>query len=249
MTGGVPLSLTVIALQPQDRYIKPMETVWNIDAVANVAVRFGAQFGTAILCGCIVGMEREIYGKPAGLRTSILVCVGAFLFTMAGQELAQLFGGDAVRVAAQIVTGVGFLGAGAILHESGRGITGLTTAAIVWVMAAVGMMIGAGLMLSAVLVSAATVVAILLMGQLEKIIHARRTRAFQFHVHDDSNVLERLEMLVAIHEENIKDFTVQREEKGEYKIAFRFIGSDNERHDFLVMLYELEGIYTGNHMQ
>lgn len=96
----------------------------------------------AVLCGAMVGFEREKRLKPAGLRTMILICVGAAAFTMASRTLAGAQG-EVSRVAAQIVTGIGFIGAGAII-QSGAAVRGLTTAATVWVVAATGMIIGAG---------------------------------------------------------------------------------------------------------
>lgn len=96
----------------------------------------------AIACGAIIGVEREKKVKPAGLRTMILIALGSVLFTMVSIILAD-GNGDKGRIAAQIVTGIGFLGAGVILHDSVR-IRGLTTAAIIWVMAAIGMLCGAG---------------------------------------------------------------------------------------------------------
>jgi len=93
--------------------------------------------------GAIVGLEREIAGKPAGVRTYPLIAMGAAIFT-AGSFDAFGTADSASRVAAQIVTGIGFLGAGTILHMRSR-IVGLTTAAGIWMVAAVGMVIGAGL--------------------------------------------------------------------------------------------------------
>jgi len=97
---------------------------------------------TAALCGWIVGAERERREKPAGLRTLVLVCLGSASFTMVSFVFTPP-SGDAGRVAAQIVTGIGFLGAGAILHGPGF-VSGLTTAAGIWVTAAIGMIAGAG---------------------------------------------------------------------------------------------------------
>jgi putative Mg2+ transporter-C (MgtC) family protein len=97
---------------------------------------------TAIACGAIVGTERERKEKPAGLRTLVLVCLGSAVFTMVSYAFASTTN-DTGRVAAQIVTGIGFLGAGVILHSRGV-VTGATTAATVWVMAATGMTVGAG---------------------------------------------------------------------------------------------------------
>ena len=104
----------------------------------------------ATVLGGAIGFEREIAGKPAGLRTNILICVGAALFTHLSISIAQIgFSpagqpyGDTTRIAAQIVSGIGFLGAGAILHAHGA-VVGLTTAATIWVVAAVGAAVGAG---------------------------------------------------------------------------------------------------------
>ncbi len=97
----------------------------------------------AILCGIIVGVEREKKEKAAGLRTLTLVTVGAAVFTMISLSVGESQG-DPGRIAAQVVSGVGFLGAGAILRGE-RGVQGLTTAATIWAMAAIGMTVGLGL--------------------------------------------------------------------------------------------------------
>lgn len=96
----------------------------------------------AILCGAIVGSEREHRVKPAGLRTLILVCLGSAVFTILSYAFVSSTR-DSGRVAAQVVTGIGFLGAGAILH-SRTAVTGMTTAATIWFTAAIGMTTGAG---------------------------------------------------------------------------------------------------------
>ena len=105
----------------------------------------------SIICGAIVGAERERAEKPAGLRTLTLICLGSTIFTV--MSIDSAFGAaDRSRIAAQIVTGVGFLGAGAILHERGS-ITGLTTAASIWVIAAVGMVVGVGYAVSGIVLA------------------------------------------------------------------------------------------------
>src|SRR6185436_188737 len=96
----------------------------------------------AVVCGAVVGAERERREKPAGLRTLILVCLGSASFTMVSYAFVTTTG-DSGRVAAQIVTGIGFLGAGAILHGSGT-VRGMTTAATIWAIAATGMIVGIG---------------------------------------------------------------------------------------------------------
>ncbi|MFH1679770.1 MAG: MgtC/SapB family protein [Candidatus Eisenbacteria bacterium] len=111
--------------------------------------------GTAILCGGIVGFERQIRGKPAGMRTSILICLGTQVFV----ELSTAFSApttDPTRVLGQVVTGIGFLGAGVILARGGV-VTGVTTASVVWVLAAIGCTIGFGHYGAAIVLAALTV--------------------------------------------------------------------------------------------
>jgi putative Mg2+ transporter-C (MgtC) family protein len=100
----------------------------------------------AVVCGILVGGERQRREKPAGLRTLSLVCLGSAVFTMVSFAFTTTTG-DSGRVAAQIVTGIGFLGAGVILHGR-RVVSGVTTAAIIWVSAAIGMAVGAGYVLA-----------------------------------------------------------------------------------------------------
>jgi putative Mg2+ transporter-C (MgtC) family protein len=100
----------------------------------------------AVFLGGIIGFEREINGKPAGLRTNILICLGATLLMDLSTRIGLIDGvriGDPARIAAQVVSGVGFLGAGTIMQSQGM-VTGLTSAATIWVVAAIGMTVGAG---------------------------------------------------------------------------------------------------------
>jgi putative Mg2+ transporter-C (MgtC) family protein len=96
----------------------------------------------AVIFGAVIGIERELHGKAAGLRTNILICLGAAVFTIISEQMAIDSGASVTRIAAQIVTGVGFLGAGAIIQDRG-GIHGLTTAATIWLVASIGMACGA----------------------------------------------------------------------------------------------------------
>jgi len=107
---------------------------------------FGRPFwtvvGVAILCGSIVGLERQVRGKPSGVRTSILVCLGTAVFIHLGSAISGP-GSDPTRVLGQLVTGIGFLGAGVMFSRHGV-VSGVTTAAVIWVMAAIGASIGLG---------------------------------------------------------------------------------------------------------
>lgn len=98
---------------------------------------------TALVLGGIIGLERQYHDKPAGFATNTLICVGSAVFALLSILSAYYLGGDPARIAAQIVAGVGFLGAGSILRD-GNKISGLTTAAGIWLVAAVGMAVGYG---------------------------------------------------------------------------------------------------------
>jgi putative Mg2+ transporter-C (MgtC) family protein len=110
--------------------------------------------------GSIIGYQRERSGKPAGLRTNVVICLGSALFTIAG--LVGFPGSDASRIAAGIVTGIGFLGAGAILHREGGIVVGLTTAATIWSVAAIGLAAGAGLYVLSTVATALVLIFLLL---------------------------------------------------------------------------------------
>jgi len=114
----------------------------------NAVLRFDllAKLLLAVVLGGAIGLEREIKAKPAGLRTNILICVGAALLTDVSIRIAIIGGqrvGDPARLAAQIVSGIGFIGAGTIMQGGGT-VTGLTSAATIWVVAAIGIAVGAG---------------------------------------------------------------------------------------------------------
>jgi putative Mg2+ transporter-C (MgtC) family protein len=119
----------------------------------------------AAVLGALVGLEREIHDHPAGMRTHLLVSLGSAAFTVLGIAAFPSPNSDPARVAAQVVTGVGFLGAGAILKE-GATIRGLTTAASLWAVAAVGMAAGAGALLTALTI---TGIAILSLWPLRRV--------------------------------------------------------------------------------
>ena len=121
--------------------------------------------------GAAIGLERELGRKPAGLRTNILIAVGSALLTMTSIEIGG-GGGTPDRIAAQIVTGIGFLGGGAILR-SGQTVHGMTTAATIWVNAAIGMAAGAGLFAMATMTTAITLVVLALLPPIERYLRAR----------------------------------------------------------------------------
>lgn len=134
------------------------------------------KLGLAIVLGGAVGLERELSGKPAGLRTNILICLGSALLMdlsiNVGLGANGVRTGDPARIAAQIVTGIGFLGAGTIMQARGA-VLGLTTAATIWVVAAIGMTIGAGQYLEATGTTALVVLVLTLLQRVERRILSR----------------------------------------------------------------------------
>jgi len=156
------------------------------------------QLGLAVLLGGAIGLEREFAGKPAGLRTNILICLGAMLFTLMSVQLSVEGPGhgDPTRVAAQIATGVGFIGAGTILHARGA-VSGLTSAATIWVVAAIGIAVGAAAYLQALWTTLFVVVVLYGLGSVERML-ARHTSQTHLVIHakPEPQALEELETLV-----------------------------------------------------
>lgn len=123
----------------------------------------------AAILGGLIGLEREIHGRPAGFRTHLLVSLGACVFTVTSVYFHKLYaeaGVDPSRVAAQVVTGIGFLGAGAIIREKAS-IHGLTTAACLWVASAIGVACGVGLYAVSAVVTMVAIVSLLLLKKVE----------------------------------------------------------------------------------
>ncbi len=160
------------------------------------------QVGLATLLGGAIGLERELGGKPAGLRTNILICIGSVLYThLSIAMLSAIAGGggtgtDPTRVAGQIVTGVGFIGAGTILHARGA-VVGLTSAATIWVVAAIGVALGSDYYLEAVGTTLAVIVVLAGLGRVEKLVQSRSMQSsLTIHARPGPTVVEDLETLV-----------------------------------------------------
>ena len=139
------------------------DLAWLLDA--SIWVRLAV----AMLCGIACGLEREIHHREAGLRTMMLISLGAALYVMIGEMMAKGGGQDIdpTRIAAQVVTGVGFLGAGVIIQQ-GMTVRGLTTAATIWTMAAIGALVGAGYPLLGFAITALMVTALVIVSIVER---------------------------------------------------------------------------------
>lgn len=137
----------------------------NLD-MARLVASMIVQLTLAAVLGGIIGWERETKHKPAGLRTNMFICFGAAMFTILSDQLAARYAGDHTRIAAQIIPGIGFIGAGSILHSRG-GVTGLTTAATLFVVASIGMAVGGGLYFPAMFATLVIFLALHFLGWVE----------------------------------------------------------------------------------
>jgi putative Mg2+ transporter-C (MgtC) family protein len=126
-----------------------------------------ARLVLAAILGGAIGMERQLKHRPAGLRTNLFICMGAAMFTLLSDELAVEHIGDHTRIAAQIIPGIGFIGAGSILHARDKLVTGLTTAATIFVVASVGMAVGGGLYVTATFATGLILLCLFLLGRVE----------------------------------------------------------------------------------
>ncbi|HEU4560953.1 MAG TPA: MgtC/SapB family protein [Longimicrobium sp.] len=211
--------------------------------VASLKLATMARLILAALLGAAVGLERELAGKPAGLRTTLLICVGAALFTELSLSLAAFgtvggFRSDPARLAAQIVPGIGFIGAGAILHSRGR-VTGVTTAATLWVVCAIGIAVGAHAYVEAIGTTILVLATLLLLRRAEVVIRRRLThRRYIAAVDPGTTAFE--DLVTQLKDRKVLLKVDAMEKVGdEVEVTFRLAGPQHE-HDALVkhMLHE-----------
>ena len=175
----------------------------------------------AAVLGGLIGIEREIRDKPAGLRTNILICVGSTLFMSLSTQVAQLLGGDPTRIAAQIISGIGFLGAGAVLHSHGF-VLGLTTAATIWVVAGVGMALGSGMYLVAVFATAMSLVTLYFLAFIEDKIQGRRSYSYALVVTDLNQALASINKVLQDSSVAAASFNFKKK-SGHYRVWFNLL--------------------------
>ena len=127
----------------------------------------------AACLGGLIGLEREAKHRPAGLRTNIFICLGAAMFTLLSDQLALATMGDHTRIAAQIIPGIGFIGAGSIIHARGDLVTGITSAATLFVVASVGMAVGGGRYTMAVVTTTLILGVLTFLGLFERFLNLK----------------------------------------------------------------------------
>ncbi len=193
----------------------------------------------AAFLGGIIGLERELKRKPAGLRTNMFICFGSAMFTILSNELAGQWGiGDHTRIAAQIIPGIGFIGAGSILHDKG-GVSGITTAATIFVVASIGMAAGGGLYLEAIFATMLIYLALHLLGILERQLNLKPLRMNYIIVSDKTadNLVTEVNSILEDQGKEMQAMRLSRSGEKE-KLVFRVDGTRNEHKQLMNRLRE-----------
>jgi putative Mg2+ transporter-C (MgtC) family protein len=191
----------------------------------------------AAVLGGIIGLERELKRKPAGLRTNMFICFGSAMFTILSTELAGEWGiGDHTRIAAQIIPGIGFIGAGSILHDKG-GVSGLTTAATLFVVASIGMAAGSGLYLLAIFATMLIYLALHLLGLMERQFNLKPL-IMNYIIVSDKSADELVTEVNSILEDQGKEMHGMHLSRlnGKEKIIFTVAGTRNEHKELMSRL-------------
>jgi putative Mg2+ transporter-C (MgtC) family protein len=216
-----------------------MGSAWR-ELVEQLRLELLVQLVLAVILGGAVGLERELKGKPAGLRTNILICLGATLFTVLSYRIGSGVG-DPGRVAAQVLTGVGFIGAGTILHMRGA-VTGLTSAATIWVVAAIGMAVGARGYIEALGATLVVMVVLAGLGPVEHFVAQQATHGHLIiHCRPEASALDELEALVRRTGLEI-DRTQSRMENVDFVVEFDLRGPKRLHDQLLIAVVHQPGV-------
>jgi len=200
------------------------------------------QLCLATLFGGAIGLERELGGKPAGLRTNILICLGSVLYTKLSVTMAA-GNADPTRIAAQIVTGVGFIGAGTILHARGA-VVGLTSAATIWVVAAIGVALGAQFYWEAAGTTLLVLVVLQGLGRVERLVARQSTQStLLVHARPEPAALEELETVVRRTGLEIER-QASRRENVDLVIEFTLRGPKRLHDEVMIALLHHPGVRT-----
>ena len=189
----------------------------------------------AAVLGGIIGLERELKRRPAGLRTNMFMCFGSALFTICSIELAVHAEDDHTRIAAQIVNGIGFIGAGAILHARGS-VTGLTTAATIFVVSAIGMAVGGGLYVPAIFATLLVFIALEVLGVAERRLNLKPAlSSYEVLGESAEAIIAEVSSVLELLRKSMEGVRVQRED-GRYRVEFSVVGTRTEQTELFQQL-------------
>lgn len=187
----------------------------------------------ALLLGAIIGLERELKHKPVGVKTCAIIAITTCILTVISIQSAEYYAQisenirtDPMRLAAQVVSGIGFLGAGVILRKSNDAISGLTTAAIIWAAAGIGIASGAGFFFDAVMATAMILVAIRLSPIVQRFVHNRqkakeKKAVIRVYVSQISAMTYVTDLLL-VNNFPFENFTMKEQGNGEIKLSYRY---------------------------
>ncbi|OPL11736.1 MAG: hypothetical protein AVO34_08230 [Firmicutes bacterium ML8_F2] len=208
----------------------------------------------AVVLGGVIGFERESHNRPAGFRTHILVCAGSTLLMLVSAygftaQVGEGFISDPGRIAAGVVTGIGFLGAGTIIQQRGS-VHGLTTAATIWVVSGVGLAVGIGFYLGAIITTLFVLISLLLLRRFERsYFKRRRLKRMMVKAIDKPGLLGRIGAILGDMKVNIRRSELGEPgligEEGAEEVDIEFlveVPCDISLQELFSRLYELEGI-------
>lgn len=204
----------------------------------------------AFLSG-LVGYEREIHGRLAGFRTHILVCVGSTLIMLTSMHIFDIYRGfaapDPARIAAQVVSGIGFLGAGTIIRFKAS-VRGLTTAASLWTVAGIGLAVGSGLYLPAAMTTLIVLMTLFFLNRIEKmLIRKDWYKVLEVETKTGVSQLEAIRSVISDYEIEIKDFEICKSSSGDMilKVSLKLLTSEYD-NEILSRMRQLEGVKKVN---
>ncbi|MGE4357186.1 MAG: MgtC/SapB family protein [Candidatus Omnitrophota bacterium] len=202
----------------------------------------------SVILGGLIGLEREAHGRAAGLRTHILVCLGSCLIMFTSMHLYEVYKGltqvDPTRIAAQVVSGIGFLGAGTILRFRAS-VRGLTTAASLWTVAGLGLAIGSGLYKVAYFTTILALIVLVLLNKLEKIWLKKDWYKFiEIETRGELRQLEEVRKVLSLYDVEIKDFDISRIEGDRVSLRM-WLKLVTNRYDDKILkeVMNIEGVY------
>ncbi|MCR4430552.1 MAG: MgtC/SapB family protein [Tepidanaerobacteraceae bacterium] len=203
----------------------------------------------SIIFGGVIGIERESVNRPAGFRTHILVCVGSTLTMLVSIYIFEQYSSrvsvDPGRIAAQVVSGIGFLGAGTIIRE-GTTVRGLTTAASLWTVAAIGLAVGSGFYLAAFLTTVLTFLTLILFSRIENHIIQKRFLESIFVVIDDKpGQIGKIGSLLGELNVNIRNIKMNILDDGKISIVLSIrVPAGLKLNDIMTKLVQIDGVYN-----
>lgn len=218
----------------------------SFDFFTSILPTFLLRGGFAVLCGAIIGIERERRGKPAGFRTNTLICFGSALYMLVSEFIMRQLGGQSVdptRIAAQVVTGIGFLGAGTIIQSRGT-ITGLTSAATIWVVAGIGLIVGAGFPWLGLLCTVLVLMTLVVLGRIEPKLLGRCqfVTCDVIFVDDGGRTRAELAGVFSEHDVDFAKLDITKVDHHTSRLRFKYCAKHPSHHRFLSELWRTPGI-------